>query len=254
MTQEFIDIQTSITEKCIYKRFKTFKIGKNHVDIQMPKSKNGKQSYREFRKEVYRLMYIPMYEVGDVFRLDTYSAKKFLSIVEKHTRNSNLKGRITKFMKDNSRTAKSSVYAAGAIEHADDFGVGSRVVFRNVMKFTPIDVISPCDFSYNQDDYPTMKSFQRDHNAEETYYYSIPIVEGDLQAVAECEALTVYLDEQCSTGTGSEASVANQLGKPVYTIIADGTDLRKVHPWLLGCTHKFFTSFNEFREFVIKDD
>ena len=142
------------------------------------------------------------------------------------------------------------VYAAGAIEDANDHGVGSREALKNATKKLRITIVSPCDFEYNQDDFPSMRSFMAGHTLEETYEYSQPIIDGDIDAVVKCDFLLVYLDDKAGPGTASECTLAKALGRPVVGVFAPGCDRKKIHPWIFSTPNIFFESFEDFAQFV----
>lgn len=142
------------------------------------------------------------------------------------------------------------VYAAGAIEDAGDHGIGSRQSLKDATKKLRITIVSPCDFEYNQDEFPSMRSFMAQHELEKTYEYAQPIINGDIEAVKKCDFLLAYLDEKAGPGTASECTLAKALGKPVVGVFAPGCDRKKIHPWIFGTPNIFFDSFEEFAQFV----
>ena len=77
-------------------------------------------------------------------------------------------------------------YLAGAIEKSADHGVGVRAELIQLFKDTPYKMINPCDFEYNQSEYPTMWTFQKDekNNFVSCVLYSERIADGDIVTVA----------------------------------------------------------------------
>ena len=140
------------------------------------------------------------------------------------------------------------IYAAGAIEDSKDNGVGCRVEFKEVMTGTNTTIIDPCDFEYNGPNHPTMKVYRDTHSLEETMDFCDTIVKGDVRAVSGSDAVVILLNEECGPGTASEAMLAKYLSIPVYAIKLEGVDMKKVHPWILGCIDIIFDSMEDFKE------
>lgn len=141
-------------------------------------------------------------------------------------------------------------YAAGAIEDASDNGIGSRESLKKATSCLRMRIVSPCDFEYNQPEFPSMKDYMRAHTLEETYAYAQPIIDGDIEAVRDCDFLLAYLDDKAGPGTASECTLAKALGKPVVGVFAPGCDRKKIHPWIFGMPNIFFDSFEDFAAFV----
>lgn len=228
--------------------FQNFIIEDNKVIISIPQKRLDE--YIDARDELYKNYCIPMILNGSYFVLTGYSANKFLKLMTsiKSYRGSR-KDKIRTLINITDNAAV-TVYAAGPIEDADDNGVGSREELKASVKDSRISVISPCDFSYNQSEYPTMKSYQAAHTVQETMEYAKPIVRGDVLAVQDTDLTLVYMSHKAGPGTASECTLAMALGKPVYGIAPSKEDLEKIHPWILGCVTKVFNSFEEFRKFA----
>jgi hypothetical protein len=144
------------------------------------------------------------------------------------------------------------LYAAGAIEDAPDNGIGTRQLLKQAFKdIKDIEIVDPCDFEYNSDDFPTLKDYQKAHNYYETMLYAKHIVNGDIDAVDDCDAIIVCLDEHCGPGTASEATLAVFQEKMVWAVKMPGANLDKVHPWILGCVDKLFHTVDQFKEYLI---
>jgi hypothetical protein len=147
------------------------------------------------------------------------------------------------------RPAKITLYACGAIEKSPDHGKGYRKILRDVLISTKTKIIDPCDFVYNKE-YDTLSEHRDKNTTNEAYRFSSTVVDGDLDAVRDSDAIVVWLDPYLGSGSTGEMSVARVLGIPVYGIAAEGFDVEKLHPWLMGCVTRFFSDMNSFRQFV----
>ncbi len=150
------------------------------------------------------------------------------------------------------KAIRGGFYLAGAIEKSSDHGKGVRVALIELFKDTPYHMINPCDFEYNQSEYPTMWSFQRDpkNDFESCILYSERIADGDVLTVSQCRAVIAILDKNCGPGTSGEVTVARVLGIPVLGIFTKGTDWREVHPWILSRVKKFFDSPEALKKYI----
>ena len=149
--------------------------------------------------------------------------------------------------------ARNRMYLAGAIEKSIDHGVGIRKKIIKQCKDLDLKLISPCDFDYNQAEYPTMWAFQRnkENDFEECIRHSRNIVEGDLEHVRMSDFILVILDENCGCGTASEVTVAREEHVPVLGIFTNPEKWREVHPWILSCVSRVFNSIDDLKTFLI---
>lgn len=149
-------------------------------------------------------------------------------------------------------TTKTKAYLAGAIEQAPDHGVGKRDTLKPILEAMGIEGVNPCDFKYNQGDFPTMWSYTKDasHSLSDCLRYSSKIVDGDLQEILTCDVIIAILDENCGPGTGSELTLASHEGIPVIGLIIDDKEeyWRKIHPWILSRVDTFCFSVRELKK------
>jgi len=145
------------------------------------------------------------------------------------------------------------MYLAGAIEKSPDGGVGIRQKIQKEMSDLDIQLVNPCDFEYNQDEFPTMWSHQRnlENDFEECMCHSRNIVEGDLDHVRLSDFILVILDENCGCGTASEVTIAQSEHIPVLGIFVNPEKWRTVHPWILSCVKRVFSNTEDLKRFLI---
>lgn len=240
----------TIDNKYVAKIFKHFTMERARIHIKIPQGLNN--VFKEARSLTYKNYCLPMPAKGNHFVLSSFGTNKFLKIVKPFISSQKMSSKKIDSTIKRTDDSMIKIYAAGAIEKAENFGIGPREELKSVMRFTRARIVNPCDFDYNKIEYPNMLSYQANHSPEETYKYAQPIVDGDIDAVINSDIVLVYLDEKCGIGTASEITLARAIGKPVYAVIAKNTDLNKISPWILACPYRFFNSFNEFRKFFIK--
>ena len=150
---------------------------------------------------------------------------------------------------------KFKIYLAGAIEFSPDHGAGIRQQLINEFKDTNFELINPCDFEYNQAEFPTLLSYQKEesHNFSDCLKNAIKVSNGDIKSLSNCHALISVIDEFCGTGTASEMSVANILGIPIFSLIKNSDNWRNINPWILGQTTFLFYSINDLKEYIINE-
>ena len=146
------------------------------------------------------------------------------------------------------------VYLSGSIEYSPDFGKGWRAEVTPLLKSLGHDVYDPAEDekknltetevrefrSWKKDDLPRFRRTVRKIIA-----YDLDLIE------QQCEAVVCYWDQHAGRGAGTqgELTFAHRLGIPVYLICELPFD--QVSGWLLGCATEVFTSFDEFREFMV---
>ena len=146
-----------------------------------------------------------------------------------------------------------NLYLAGAIERSPDGGVGIREAVIEAFKDTDeVCLINPCDFQYNKGT-KSMWDYQHDksHTFYECFSHAEKIGRGDVEAVLECDAILVLLDDKCGAGTASECTLARYEGKPVLGLFLDPNRWRDVHPWIIGKVSAFFNSVEELKAYVL---
>lgn len=147
-------------------------------------------------------------------------------------------------------------YLAGAIEMLDDHGVSTRdVIIKELSDIKEVELINPCDFEFNQENYPSMTSFRDDpdNSLLEVMEYSNNISSSDIKEVVKCDGVIAILDRFCGPGTGSETTLACQLGRPVLAIPSiHCKDWREIHPWTLGQITFWCENVDELKAQIMK--
>jgi len=145
-------------------------------------------------------------------------------------------------------------YLAGAIDKSPDHGIGVRQQIIDFFKDTKYQLINPCDFDYNQSEFPTMWAYQKDgsHDLENCHQYASNIADGDVIEVAESTAIIVILDKYCGPGTSGEVTVARYLNIPVLGVFTKDTNWREVAPWILSRVKRFFFSPEELKKYLLE--
>jgi len=184
-----------------------------------------------------------------------YSAHKLLSLIEDHHRFYKRKRVQFEEVIESTESKKISAYAAGAIEHAPDKGVGYRQKLKELLEFTRVEVIDPCDFEYNNGELATLREHAAENSMVKSYWHTQAVVDGDCGAVIESESVIVLIDECMLKGTGTKAemTVARANKRPVYAII-QGVNIGDVSPWTRSCVTRYFSSDHELREFIVRSE
>jgi nucleoside 2-deoxyribosyltransferase len=139
------------------------------------------------------------------------------------------------------------IYLAGSIEKSVDQGVGAREeIIKNIV-IPKVEFVNPCDFAYNQDEYPTMWSYVREptHTFHDCLEYVQTIGNGDMDEVRKCDMILAILDQTCGPGTASEMTGGKIFGIPVWGYLIDYW--REIHPWILSRVDEFFSELDELR-------
>jgi hypothetical protein len=80
------------------------------------------------------------------------------------------------------------------------------------------------------------------------------LIDMDSHEIAEqTDYVICYWDESAQRGAGTkgEVTMARFTGKPVYMVTS--MKLQDIPGWVLGCTHKVFSSFDTLRVFLVKE-
>jgi len=219
--------------------------------VRVPPDK--KIEYGELKNKIEYKYYMPIVFNGDSLWFNKYSTAKLLTLLAGKLKISIRSKKTIELQQVMSDAIHSTVYAAGAIERAPDHGVGFRNACHDIFRRTKIDIISPCDFTYNKTCH-TLAKHGTENDILTHYKFSRMIVAGDLKAVASCDATIVNIDQYLGVGTTSEATVAFALQKPLYGILAKDYQVNQVSPWLLGTMTRVFSSLQEFRDFVVNGE
>ena len=209
----------------------------------------GLLEYKYFMPIHYRWKYRELVFHG-------YSAHKLLKIIEDHHRFYRKKREQFETVIESTADDKISVYAAGAIEHAKDKGVGYRQKLKEQLEYTHVKIVDPCDFIYNGGE-QTLNEHAAENDLFNSYWHTQPVVDGDCGAVIETEAVIAYIDPAMLQGTGTKAemTVARAVKRPVYGVVSPEVDLKDdVSAWTRACVSRYFPSFEELREFVVRSE
>ena len=138
------------------------------------------------------------------------------------------------------------VYLVGAIESADDSGVGWRQ--KVVKEFTDMGIkpLNPCDKPFIKDVDETdtfqddMKALRKTGDWNELAKRMKEIRIYDLKLVDISDAIFVYLDADLQTcGSWEEIFTANRMKKPIFFVYKQGKEA--VPTWMYGVLpHKYF--------------
>ena len=140
------------------------------------------------------------------------------------------------------------IYLVGAIESADDSGVGWREKVTNEFESMGIKTLNPCDKPFIKDVDETdtfqddMKALRNAGDWNELARRMKEIRIYDLKLVDISDAIFVYLDADLKTcGSWEEIFTANRMKKPVFFIYKQGKEA--IPTWMYGVLpHKYFYS------------
>lgn len=209
----------------------------------------GLLEYKYFMPIHYRWKYRELVFHG-------YSAHKLLSLIEDHHRFYKRKREQFENVIESTADEKISVYAAGAIEHAKDKGVGYRQELKKNLEYTHVRIVDPCDFVYNGGE-QTLNEHAEENDLFDSYWHTQPVVDGDCGAVIETEAVIAFIDPAMLQGTGTKAemTVARAVKRPVYAIVDPEVNLQDdVSAWTRACVSRYFKSYEQLREFIVRSE
>ncbi len=169
-----------------------------------------------------------------------------------------------------SNPKKLMTYLVGAIEKADDLGVGWRREIRGFLEDLNLEVLDPTEFESKQlaglqpnrlpEFYTTLqgkkikpthwhslKAATEPHLYKRFIRYMRRIIHYDLKIVTDCDFIIVKWDKAARLGAGSyhEMGKAFELGKDVYCV--QETELPA---WLSACCTEVFQSFDDLKDFL----
>jgi len=143
-------------------------------------------------------------------------------------------------------------YLAGAIEYAPDHGKGWRREITPFLRGLGHEVYDPAE-----DEKKTL-SREEQENLRVWKYTALgrfqstvkKIVDYDLDIVSKADYLICYFDENGlkGGGTSGEVTFAFRNRIPVYMVTA--IPLTEISGWILGCSTKIFSNFDELRNFL----
>jgi nucleoside 2-deoxyribosyltransferase len=145
---------------------------------------------------------------------------------------------------------KYEVYLAGAMEYANDGGVGWRDFVTPLLKDLDIQVFNPASNEHgllNKMGAGSAQEFLGYKKTDPARFLECmrAIIEYDMAAIDKLDAILVYITKGLSGGTIGEITHAyRNLGIPVFAVLQDGVEFQDVSGWVLGCTTEIFTSFD----------
>ena len=150
---------------------------------------------------------------------------------------------------------RTRVYLSGGMEYAADEGRDWRATMHEWLeKELAYEVFNPNLESENffRTRYPTVR-FRELKLTDLPQYKRIAegLVELDCREIAErTDFVICYWDESAMRGAGTkgELTMARFFGKPVYMVTA--LPHHQIPGWVLGCTTRLFSTFQELREFL----
>jgi nucleoside 2-deoxyribosyltransferase len=153
------------------------------------------------------------------------------------------------------------LYLAGGIDKSPDNGVSCRN--RIIKAFKDVEYIrfiNPCDFDYNDPNYPTMWEFQKNenHSLHQCITHHKKIADGDIEIVSSVDGVIIILNEVAGPGTSGEATVAKHKKIPTIGIFdkhisKNRKDWRKCSPWILSRVDSFFFSIQALKQYILEN-
>ena len=149
------------------------------------------------------------------------------------------------------------IYLAGAIEAAPDDGKAWRA---EITRFLDSELsIAVFDPSQHEQDFLTAEekiNFRQWKSVDINRFRPVikKIIDRDLEQLLEkCDAVICLWDEHVILGGGThgELTLAYEHKLPVYLVL--GMPLENVSSWIVGCTTEIFSSFEELKQFLLKN-
>jgi hypothetical protein len=144
------------------------------------------------------------------------------------------------------------VYLSGAIEYAPDQGLAWRSAITPFLASLGHTVYDPA-----LDKKKNLEEIEAQHFREwkctdlERFQTTVrKIIAWDLDQIENnTDYLLCLWDEHCSKGAGTQAELtfAYRIGVPVYLVA--GMPIEKISGWVLGCSTKIFSGFDELQAF-----
>jgi nucleoside 2-deoxyribosyltransferase len=145
------------------------------------------------------------------------------------------------------------VYLAGAIEYAPDQGRAWR---REIAPFLRDElghrVYDPAEDERKSLTDEEWQNLRRWKTADFARFQETvrKIIAFDLEIVCRADFVVCCWDKYCTKGAGTSAelTLAHRSGIPVYLVTQ--MPIRDVSGWILGCTTRLFSSFEELKQFL----
>jgi hypothetical protein len=130
---------------------------------------------------------------------------------------------------------KESIYTSGAIEFTEDAYSWRKDVLKGLHEHYKVIIpdLIPCPFKKTDMEYP---GWVKKH-------FIIP----DMNDVATCNHIFVYLDHIYSSGTYGELSLASWLNKDIVCYLDNEIKIETLPIWIIGCLNNatFVNSVDE---------
>ena len=144
---------------------------------------------------------------------------------------------------------KQKVYLAGPIEKEKDGGKGIRNSVKIALKNFDVQLIDPCEFSFNTEFKNIAEIKQANPNSWKGIVHHM--LRSDLAAVENADAIVAIFNDNASVGTFSEMVFAAYSNIPIITYFEDGnTQYEDLHPWLQVATTIPVSSITELKQAI----
>jgi len=141
---------------------------------------------------------------------------------------------------------KLSVYLAGAMEYAPDFGMDWRRALTPILINMNYIVINPCLTTPH-----TLSNTKLDKDLD-SYRQEIreKIILPDLKLIDGCDLIIVNWDKYVKFGGGTHGELTYALINNIPVYLIESIPREEIPGWILGCTTKTFQSIEELKEFL----
>ncbi len=238
-----------VSGKNLLETFSNFRVTeKGQVFISFPERKMGEYLHLKDLVEYKYCLPISLGKGGFLF--SPYSSYKFITLVLPYLKLSIKKKLFIDSVLEEYKNIPVTIYAAGAIEKAPDHGVGFRQTLKDIFHFTKTKIVDPTDFEYNKNT-SSLTEYGKTATLDDYYKLARKVIYGDINAVIDADIIVSNLDQYIGVGTPAETTLNMAQRKPVYGVVANGFDIRQLHPWMFGTITRFFPSFSALRDFII---
>ena len=145
------------------------------------------------------------------------------------------------------------VYLSGAIEHADDGGLGWRreiAVFLETLGHVPYDPAADEKKSLSEEELDGFRRWKREDPAR--FRATVrKIIAWDLAKIEDAsEYVIAFWDAAAAQGggTAAEITLAHRLGRPVYVVL--GMPVQRASGWILAAADEVFQDFEGLKRFL----
>ena len=133
------------------------------------------------------------------------------------------------------------IYSAGGIK-PPDYGMTNRRLLKETFADNDkIEILNPCEFENNVKNLKLGYNLNTamEKNPDKLWQWVLaniikPVADDDMNAVINAEGIICIMDYTMGSGTSGEVTSAKVLDIPVWGWVTEGTDIRKVKPWILN--------------------